>query len=186
MALIRCPECHKKVSDTAEKCPHCGYDVGKGNSANVPDFETETSAPALFSTKGLYQSTATAIVITYSIIHVLGTITFAIIGVGVGGIVFYILYHYLMSKKLKKYGDMNRSYVTLYEEEIRGLTTSTDNVYGRGTHFTALYQDITHMDNIADSIVVIHTTHGDYHVQAYKCADNVISMIQRQKEKVSG
>ena len=25
MALIKCPECNKEVSDTAETCPHCGY-----------------------------------------------------------------------------------------------------------------------------------------------------------------
>lgn len=25
MALIKCPECQKEVSDTAETCPHCGY-----------------------------------------------------------------------------------------------------------------------------------------------------------------
>ncbi len=27
MALIKCPECKKKISNTAEKCPHCGFDV---------------------------------------------------------------------------------------------------------------------------------------------------------------
>ena len=25
MALINCPECGKEISDTANKCPHCGY-----------------------------------------------------------------------------------------------------------------------------------------------------------------
>lgn len=25
MALTKCPECNKEVSDTAETCPHCGY-----------------------------------------------------------------------------------------------------------------------------------------------------------------
>lgn len=24
MALIKCPECGKSISDKAEKCPHCG------------------------------------------------------------------------------------------------------------------------------------------------------------------
>lgn len=27
MALIKCPECNKDVSDTAEKCPSCGYNI---------------------------------------------------------------------------------------------------------------------------------------------------------------
>lgn len=25
MALIKCPECGKEVSDTTKKCVHCGY-----------------------------------------------------------------------------------------------------------------------------------------------------------------
>ena len=29
MALIKCPECDKKVSDKAESCPHCGYSFKK-------------------------------------------------------------------------------------------------------------------------------------------------------------
>lgn len=27
MALIRCPECNKDVSNTAETCPHCGFRI---------------------------------------------------------------------------------------------------------------------------------------------------------------
>lgn len=25
MALVNCPECQKEISNTLEKCPHCGY-----------------------------------------------------------------------------------------------------------------------------------------------------------------
>lgn len=27
MALIECPECGKEISDSVEKCIHCGYEV---------------------------------------------------------------------------------------------------------------------------------------------------------------
>jgi len=27
MALTRCPECDKEISDKARKCPHCGYPI---------------------------------------------------------------------------------------------------------------------------------------------------------------
>ena len=27
MSLIQCPECKKEISDSAEKCPHCGYQL---------------------------------------------------------------------------------------------------------------------------------------------------------------
>ena len=43
MALIRCPECNKEVSDTAATCPNCGYSI-----AGRPEFEkktTQLSAP---------------------------------------------------------------------------------------------------------------------------------------------
>ena len=29
MALIKCPECKHEVSDKAETCPNCGYNVGR-------------------------------------------------------------------------------------------------------------------------------------------------------------
>lgn len=29
MALIHCPECNHEVSDTAKKCPNCGYKIIK-------------------------------------------------------------------------------------------------------------------------------------------------------------
>lgn len=31
MALIECPECRNNVSDTARKCPSCGYKMKRGN-----------------------------------------------------------------------------------------------------------------------------------------------------------
>lgn len=34
MALIKCPECKRKISNTAFSCPHCGYVLGVGISSN--------------------------------------------------------------------------------------------------------------------------------------------------------
>ncbi|MBP3677266.1 MAG: hypothetical protein J6I97_02855, partial [Agathobacter sp.] len=28
MALIKCPECKKKISDQCNSCPNCGYPIG--------------------------------------------------------------------------------------------------------------------------------------------------------------
>jgi len=33
MALIKCPECKKEMSDYADKCPNCGYPVKTTTSA---------------------------------------------------------------------------------------------------------------------------------------------------------
>jgi hypothetical protein len=27
MALIKCPECNREISDTAKRCPHCAYKI---------------------------------------------------------------------------------------------------------------------------------------------------------------
>lgn len=34
MALIKCPECGREISDQAESCPGCGYVINKKNSRN--------------------------------------------------------------------------------------------------------------------------------------------------------
>lgn len=34
MALIACPECKGKVSDTAKTCPHCGFDLTNNTKQN--------------------------------------------------------------------------------------------------------------------------------------------------------
>src|SRR5262245_8029512 len=33
MALIKCPECARDVSDQASSCPHCGYPMQRTNGA---------------------------------------------------------------------------------------------------------------------------------------------------------
>jgi len=35
MALIKCNECGKDISSTAEKCPHCGYKTEHGQSVSM-------------------------------------------------------------------------------------------------------------------------------------------------------
>lgn len=35
MALIKCPECNKEISDTVDNCIHCGYSINKRNVENT-------------------------------------------------------------------------------------------------------------------------------------------------------
>ncbi|MBQ7677251.1 MAG: zinc-ribbon domain-containing protein [Lachnospiraceae bacterium] len=37
--LMKCPECHKKVSDQAIACPHCGYPVGRPRTTFAELYE---------------------------------------------------------------------------------------------------------------------------------------------------
>lgn len=46
MALIKCPECGKEISDTCSNCIHCGYVLDKGNvSYKDDDKELDHSLP---------------------------------------------------------------------------------------------------------------------------------------------
>ena len=42
MALIKCPECGKEVSDSAPTCPHCGY-VLKKTPSTTHYYESRSS-----------------------------------------------------------------------------------------------------------------------------------------------
>lgn len=35
MALIKCPECNKEISNTAKKCPNCGYSLSTKSIKNI-------------------------------------------------------------------------------------------------------------------------------------------------------
>ena len=37
MAIIKCPECGKDVSDKAEACIHCGYPLKEEDQRECPD-----------------------------------------------------------------------------------------------------------------------------------------------------
>lgn len=41
MALIKCPECNKEISDKAVNCPNCGYPICTESNKVVPS-ESET------------------------------------------------------------------------------------------------------------------------------------------------
>lgn len=38
MALIKCPECEKKISDKAASCPQCGFPIGKTEKRKKVNF----------------------------------------------------------------------------------------------------------------------------------------------------
>ena len=40
MALIKCPECGKEISDEAKSCPNCGYRIRKSNVAKHKKIST--------------------------------------------------------------------------------------------------------------------------------------------------
>ncbi|MBQ0009227.1 MAG: zinc ribbon domain-containing protein [Firmicutes bacterium] len=38
MALVKCPECKKEISDSADSCPHCGYKLKNTKKESSSNF----------------------------------------------------------------------------------------------------------------------------------------------------
>lgn len=67
MALIKCPECEKEISDKAGKCPYCGYPIEEHlkrerekelykirlNSITMPDKPKKDNRPFIFIVIGV-------------------------------------------------------------------------------------------------------------------------------------
>jgi len=45
MALLKCPECGKEISDKAENCPHCGYVLVKNELPKIRRTELTRNPP---------------------------------------------------------------------------------------------------------------------------------------------
>ena len=54
MALIKCPECKKKISDQCENCPQCGYPI-KDNLQRV-NTEDNTKETVVLEKKPFYKN----------------------------------------------------------------------------------------------------------------------------------
>lgn len=53
MALIKCPECGKEISDKAASCPHCGCPVGKTEHTNHLFDNIESTKNVMTDEKGM-------------------------------------------------------------------------------------------------------------------------------------
>lgn len=71
MALMKCPECKKKVSDQCETCPHCGYSIQK----YLASKETEGDASAVSNPAKKSISKKTLIILIAASVVLLAIIT---------------------------------------------------------------------------------------------------------------
>lgn len=54
MALIKCPECNKEISDTTKSCPHCGYSIKKEiTQTELGDVEIKTAVGVMYILLGI-------------------------------------------------------------------------------------------------------------------------------------
>ena len=71
MALIKCPECGKEISDKATSCPNCGAPVSNQNNTGAPVSSTKVAKPVKEKKKG---SCLKTILIVIAVLLVLGII----------------------------------------------------------------------------------------------------------------
>lgn len=107
---------------------------------------------------------------------------FAVLGTVWFGVIFSAVISIVYWKSFSKANLLKQSYIELYENIISGVSSDKNYGYQNGTTFSINYLDITHIDDVANQEIIIHTTHGDYKAQAFNCADRVKNIIQHQKQ----
>lgn len=75
MALIKCPECKKEISDTVKKCPHCGFKIK--NNIDVKEIVNRVNFKEILdklmhNKKMLYSIIGILLVIIFIIIFIAG------------------------------------------------------------------------------------------------------------------
>lgn len=181
MALINCPECNNNVSDKAETCPHCGIRLQVESTPVQQTYKATEKGKLLFSTKDLYNSGYWLGMVLYLIASLILIGVFAVLGMVWVGIIFSAVISIVYWKSFSKANLLKQSYIELYENIISGVSSDKNYGYQNGTTFSINYPDITHIDDVANQEIIIHTTHGDYKAQAFNCADKVKNIIQIQK-----
>ena len=69
MSLIECPECKKSISETVEKCPHCGYCL---TPEKILELKTKAKSNSK-QNKDAFRGFLTILVIAVIIISIIGT-----------------------------------------------------------------------------------------------------------------
>ena len=103
MALIRCPECNKEVSDSASSCPHCGYPLKESKPTSYYGYQSRSDRLVEKEHDRKYKEMIAGGIICFigaifflfflgnpavkSSDEALGTVIGAIIGFAIGGII---------------------------------------------------------------------------------------------------
>lgn len=95
MALIKCPECKKEISDSVNTCVHCGYKINN-KSLNIKDF-LKLGIPMIL----VFVLKKPILYVYYYLVktlglntssNIIGTYLYSIFHIGVMVIIFYFLY----------------------------------------------------------------------------------------------
>ena len=72
MAIIKCPECGKEISDKATSCPNCGFPLIKGQPEKEKPKEPSTVEKVLKSSTARQVGSTVARELTRGLLGVLG------------------------------------------------------------------------------------------------------------------
>lgn len=122
MALIKCPECGKQISDKAESCPNCGYRIES-------TIEEKKEIPSTIKQEA--NEIDKKISICYAIVAVLVVLLFICVGYSNSEYVMYpfivafiLMYAVVKSMKIKKANTLGE-WNDQYETEENGKVTAT-------------------------------------------------------------
>ena len=122
MALIKCPECGKQISDKAESCPNCGYRIES-------TIEEKKEIPSTIKQEA--KEIDKKISICYAIVAVLVVLLFVCVGYSNSEYVMYpfiatfiLMYVVVKSMKIKKANTLGE-WNDQYETEENGKLTAT-------------------------------------------------------------
>ena len=76
MALIRCPECGKEISDSAQVCPNCGCKTELGNQNEI--MKTSLLADIGFTVLGIICAYYTVSTDAFVVLIILAAVLFII------------------------------------------------------------------------------------------------------------
>ena len=95
MALIKCPECKKEISDKAASCPNCGCPIADDTSNQTPEKKVQTIektskkykgqqlASIIFGLIGFFMIFSESTRVVGGIICIIALIWYAIVGMGI-------------------------------------------------------------------------------------------------------
>lgn len=154
MALIKCPECNKEISDTIKKCPHCGYKLAKkkGKKENV------------------YKSLFVIVVIL-------------MVAVCTGGVVYYTLNHDPVAKyqRLVLKGKKQEA-IELYNQKIKNDKEKNDLLIKKQTkELDAIYTDYLNDKSSYDKAIKAINVYKQYD-SSKQYSNDIMEKVNRLKK----
>lgn len=183
MALIKCSECGKEVSDKALLCPHCGMLVAKEN--DYDEKRNTDFGKVLISTRDTIDTSdikkPVGAIVFWTLFFILSIFTWVITEKDM--LAFPMIFSITMlivvlSNTSRTTNNTVNSYITLFNEYITGFSYPQNG--GVGGNFTIRYEDVTSVE-IQGIFVVVYFSGGCVKAQAKGMEEKIQQIILVKK-----